>query len=141
MHGKMKIAVAATILTALVAYLAYLGTSSGWHYYLLVDECVTQSEKYAGKRLRVSGRVVPGSLKIADDRRAASFTLAGSEHTLPVACQCSVPDNLAEGMDVVVEGSLTADQHLQGERVITRCASKYASAVAIQAQKQPHSPP
>ena len=38
-----------------------------------------------------------------------------------------LPDNLAEEMEVVVEGSLEPSGCLRGDRVLTRCASKYAS--------------
>jgi cytochrome c-type biogenesis protein CcmE len=135
MKVKAKIAVGATIIAGVLAYLAYLGASSSWQYYLLVDECVAQAPQFAGKRLRISGRVVAGSLHIAGDRRNVSFSLEGAEHTLPVICRGTLPDNLAEGMDVVVEGALKSDGHLQGEKVITRCASKYAAEETARAGK------
>ena len=72
----------------------------------------------------MSGRVAPGSLTIVDDRRQATFDLAGELHTLHATCRCSLPDNLAEDIDVVVEGTLQADG-IHGHKVITRCASKY----------------
>jgi cytochrome c-type biogenesis protein CcmE len=50
----------------------------------------------------------------------------GTTHHLHVMCDCRLPDNLAEDMDVVVEGTLHADC-IRGDRVITRCASKYQS--------------
>jgi cytochrome c-type biogenesis protein CcmE len=36
-----------------------------------------------------------------------------------------LPDNLVEGIDVVVEGTLEKQGRLRGEKVMTRCASKY----------------
>lgn len=107
-----------------VGYLAWLGASSSWQYYLSVDEAVADAAHLAGKRLRVSGRVTPGSLTVADDRRQATMKLAGERHTLHVACRCLLPDNLAEGIEVVVEGTMQSDG-IHGDRVITRCASKY----------------
>jgi cytochrome c-type biogenesis protein CcmE len=38
-----------------------------------------------------------------------------------------LPDNLKEDIDVVVEGRLNESGALQGDRVLTRCASKYQS--------------
>ena len=46
-----------------------------------------------------------------------------------------MPDNLAEDIDVVVEGTLQANE-LLGDKVITRCASKYQPADSVDARDQ-----
>jgi len=58
--------------------------------------------------------------------------LEGDEAKLKVACSGSMPDNLAEGIAVLIEGRMDKGGVLQGEKVLTRCASKYES-------RQPHS--
>ena len=115
---------AAFALAAAVGYLAYVGACSSWQYYLSVDETVSDATNLFDKRVRVSGRVAVGSLSINQGRRDAEFDLVGAVHTLHVSCHCTMPDNLAENIDVVVEGVLQADG-LLGHKVITRCASKY----------------
>ena len=112
------------VVAAVIAYLAFLGASSPWQYYVLVDECYGQMDRWQEKLLRVNGRVANGSLRIAADRRNAAFALEGKTHKFDVTCPGPLPDNLAEGIDVVVEGKLQSDGGLRGERVITRCASK-----------------
>jgi cytochrome c-type biogenesis protein CcmE len=92
-----------------------------------VDEVVIDAAHLAGKRLRVSGRVAVGSVEIRDDRRKATFDLRGQSHDLHVVCQCPIPDNFAENIEVVVEGILETDR-IQGRKLITRCASKYQQA-------------
>jgi cytochrome c-type biogenesis protein CcmE len=118
-----------------IGYLAYLGAASSWQYYLSVDEAVADATHIAGKRIRVSGRVRNGSLTIVDDRRQAAFDLAGELHTLHVACRCTLPDNLAEDIEVVVEGTYQADG-IHGDKVITRCASKYQPADRMAARDE-----
>ena len=61
------------------------------------------------------------------DRGQAAFTLEASPEPLRVNCAGPLPDNLAEGIDVVVEGRLDAKGLLRGDKVLTRCASKYES--------------
>jgi cytochrome c-type biogenesis protein CcmE len=134
----IKLTAGALLMGAAIGYLAYLGAASSWQYYLSVDEAVTDSTHIEGKRIRVSGRVKSGSLTIIDDRRQATFELVGELHLLHVACRCPLPDNLAEGIDVVVEGTLQADG-IQGDKVITRCASKYQPADRMAARHK--SPP
>ena len=126
MNGKIKLALAGIISAVVVLYLLSLFLSTSWQYYLLLDECLEKPGRFFGKRLRVSGKVAGGSLTISEDRRKASFVLAGYTHQIPVNCSGPLPDNLSESIDVVVEGVLQEDGFLQGQRVITRCASKYA---------------
>jgi cytochrome c-type biogenesis protein CcmE len=115
---------------AAIGYLAYLGAISSWQYYLSVDETVVDATSLLGKRIRVSGRIGAGSLTIGETRRDAAFELKGAAHTLRATCCCPMPDNLAEEIDVVVEGVLEADG-IRGHKVITRCASKYQQKNAV----------
>jgi cytochrome c-type biogenesis protein CcmE len=121
-----KLLIGAILVATAIGYLAYVGAASSWQYYLSVDEAVNDSARLTGKLVRVSGRVTPGTLAIGDDRRQARFELYGERHTMRVTCQCLLPDNLAENIDVVVEGTLCANG-ISGRKVITRCASKYES--------------
>ena len=55
----------------------------------------------------------------------AAFDLLGSQGRVRVVCPGPIPDNLAEDMDVVVEGVLESPGSLRGTSVLTRCSSKY----------------
>ena len=132
----LKLTLGAMSVAATIGYLAYLGAASSWQYYLSVDETVADATSLTGKRIRVSGRVAVGSLTIGENRRHATFDLTGAVHTLPASCRCAMPDNLAEDIDVVVEGVLNADG-IHGHKVITRCASKYRREEAFARHKSP----
>jgi cytochrome c-type biogenesis protein CcmE len=137
-----KIAVGVVVIAGVMGYVAYLGASSSWRYYLLVDELAAQSDRIGSARLRVSGQVVVGSLVISDNRRRATFVLGGTESEVAVIATGPLPDNLADGMEVVVEGSLESHGKLHADRVITRCASKYAAKNApIASQPRSRSDP
>ena len=123
-----KLAIGCTAVVGITAYMAYLGGATSWQYYLTVDECLADVGQHAGASVRVSGRVAVDSLKIGVDRMSTEFSLDGSETTgskLPVVYSGPLPDNLAEQVDVVVEGHLDASGLLRGEKILTRCASKY----------------
>ncbi len=122
-----KLAIAAAVIGGVTAYMAYLGASSSWQYYLTADECLAEADTLGDQRIRVSGKIAPNSLEIAEDRRRASFSLEGTGANLAVVCAGPLPDNLADGIDVVVEGRLDDRGNLQGVKVLTRCASKYES--------------
>jgi len=129
--GK-KLAIAAVVVASVTAYMAYLGASSSWQYYMTVQECVQNAPWVAGRRIRVSGTIVPGSLVVAADRQEARFTLGQADDRLSVVCTGPLPDDLSpeKPMEVVVEGRVEAGRaespaRLRGDKLITRCASKY----------------
>jgi cytochrome c-type biogenesis protein CcmE len=127
MSVRAKLFIGALILFGVTFYVAYLGASSSWQYYLTVDECAANIPQFAGRRVRVSGRVAPGSLQVCDDRSSATFVLQGTLSGLTTFCSGPLPDNLAEDIPVVVEGSVEERGSLHAEKVLTRCASKYES--------------
>jgi cytochrome c-type biogenesis protein CcmE len=124
--GK-KLTLAGLVVAGVTGYMAYLGASSSWQYYMTVKECVDNAPDMAGQRVRVSGTIAPGSLIIAADRQEARFSLTESGSTIPVVCKGPLPDDLTpnKSMDVVVEGRLEGGCTFHGDKLITRCASKY----------------
>jgi cytochrome c-type biogenesis protein CcmE len=125
-----KLVFGGVLVAGMTAYVAYLGASSGWQYYLTPDQCLADSAELAGRRFRVSGKIVPGSLSISPDGSQASFQLLGTAANLPVACGGPLPDGLAEGREVVVEGRLDNAGVFQADSALTRCASKYKARAA-----------
>ena len=114
-----KLAVASVLVAGAIVFLTYLGAAESWQYYLTVDECLKDASSYGGTCLRVNGRVAVGSLKVAPDRRQADFVLQGEIGTLTVTCRCPIPDNLAENMDVVVEGRIENKTEFRAVKVLT----------------------
>jgi cytochrome c-type biogenesis protein CcmE len=125
MSPSVKLALGAGIVAAVTSYMAYVGASASWQYYVTADECLARSKQLEGHRVRVSGTVAAGSLHIAGDRSQASFRVQGAAGTLHVVCSGPLPDTLAENGDVVVEGRLEPGARLRGDKLLTRCASKY----------------
>ncbi len=120
-------------MVAVTGYMAYRGASAGWQYYLTASECRAESASLIGQRLRVSGRIAAGTLVPARDRSPASFALDADGENLQVVCSGPLPDNLAEGSAVLVEGRLDGDGLLHGDKVLTRCASKYEARMPASA--------
>jgi len=127
MSANQRVAFGALVIAGVTGYMVYLGASSSWQYYVTVDECAAGADALRGAKVRVSGRIAAGTLQVAEDRREAAFAMQGTQGNLAVTCLGPLPDNLAEGIDVVVEGRLEEPHRLAGQKVITRCASKYQS--------------
>ncbi len=125
MSSGIKLTVGALVIVGATAYMAYVGAANSWQYYITADECLAGGAQFVGSRVRISGIVAPGSLQISDSGRQATFLLQGQDGQLDVACRGTLPDNLKESMEVVVEGRYEAGGKILGEKVLTRCASKY----------------
>jgi cytochrome c-type biogenesis protein CcmE len=134
--GK-KMAIGGAILAGITIFMAYRGASADWQYYLTADECVAERTSLLGRRLRVSGRIAAGTLKRERDRSMVTFALDAGGASLKVVCTGTMPDNLAEGMAVLVEGRLDDNGLLRGDKVLTRCASKYESRLPPSATQSP----
>jgi cytochrome c-type biogenesis protein CcmE len=127
MTAGRKLTLAGFVVATATGYMAYLGASSSWQYYVTVDECLANPSAFCQDRLRVLGRISPRSLHLRPDGCQASFALEGATGRLSVSCRGPFPDRLAEGMDVVVEGRLDRSGLFHGDRLLARCASKYES--------------
>lgn len=125
MSARAKLAAATAVVVAVTAYMAYVGASASWKYYLTADECVADAAELFGQRVRVNGKIAPDTLQIASDRTKAHFSLKGSHSELPVVCSGRLPDNLSDGLGVMVEGRLDQTGTLCADKILTRCASKY----------------
>lgn len=125
MTPGIKLGLGAAIIAGATLYMAYVGAATSWKYYVTADECLADPPRFEGSRVRVSGVVVPGTLRIAAQRDRASFGLRGQTGQLDVVCQGPLPDNLDESMEVVVEGRCEPGGRIVGDKVLTRCASKY----------------
>jgi len=127
MTAGARLAMGGIIVLSATIYLACVGASSSWQYYLTVDECLSPTVGLAHRPIRVSGEVRLGSLIILAKRQGAEFELVGNRGNLHVCYAGHVPDNLAEARQVVVEGQLQESKVLQADYVLTRCSSKYAA--------------
>jgi cytochrome c-type biogenesis protein CcmE len=130
MATRGRLILAGAVVASVTAYMAYVGGSADWQYYLTVDECAARGQTLLGSRIRVNGNVAPGTLHVDTDRTQARFQLLGTTGNLPACCGGPIPDNLAENMAVVVEGRLDDHGVLQGHKLLTRCASKYETRAA-----------
>ncbi len=98
-----------------------------------VDQLLAQQEKLMGRKVRVEGELVPGTLEKRDKPCEYRFTIHGKngdKQTLPVRySQCVIPDTFRDvpggGVQVTVEGSLKSSTEFEATLVMAKCTSKY----------------
>ncbi|EYF02514.1 cytochrome c maturation protein CcmE [Chondromyces apiculatus] len=97
-------------------------------YALPVDQLMSQKDKLAGRKVRVEGELVKGTLVKRDDPCEYRFTVHGPQSEMPVSyAQCVIPDTFRDvpGVQVTVEGTLNQAGTFDATLVMAKCTSKY----------------
>lgn len=119
--------ISVVVVVVALSGLLWASTRGGAEYYKYVDEVVADAARFQGKRLRVHGDVVMGSL-VSDKSLHHRFKLASREPrpaaVIEAEFQGIPPDAFKDGAEVIVSGILTTGR-LLGDKIETKCPSKY----------------
>jgi cytochrome c-type biogenesis protein CcmE len=130
MKPYMKFGIVIGIVVATLAWLAVGGVQETSTYYKTVAELQQMGERAQGKRLRVGGDVVKGS--IHRNGKEVSFQLVQQEGTtkgqmLKVTYTGSdpLPDTFRDDAQALADGHLNSDGTFNANKIQAKCASKY----------------
>ncbi|MGB7292301.1 MAG: cytochrome c maturation protein CcmE [Thermodesulfobacteriota bacterium] len=130
LKGKTKFIVAITVIAVAIAYLVYGGVNDTMIYYLTVQELKDKVPSVYKQKVRVSGKVVPGSIRNEIDG-SLEFTIADGEETLDVKYKGIVPDIFKDDVEAVVEGLYTPDNVFVASLLLAKCPTKYESTDSL----------
>jgi cytochrome c-type biogenesis protein CcmE len=114
---------------ALVA-LFVVGFKEAAIYATPVDQLLASRAQLTGKKVRVEGELVPGTLEKRDQPCEYRFRVHGPKSEMLVRYpQCVVPDTFRDvpggGVQVTVEGALGTSGDFEATLVMAKCTSKY----------------
>jgi cytochrome c-type biogenesis protein CcmE len=112
------------VLLALSVGLAYDSVSNYVNPYVSVTDVLVNAEQYQGRSLQVIGEVIPESLERSDEG-SMSFLITDGESVIEVRYTGAPPQNLEQGNEVVVVGSLSEAGVLDASSLLVKCPSKY----------------
>lgn len=128
---NLKFFLVGIIIASAVGYLIYGASKDLGVYYVTVNELTNRAE-VINRPLRVSGRVVEGSVerhlrKISSDKgRVYEFMITDGKKNLAISYGGALPDTFKPGTQVVVEGVYNKKEDtFEAKRVMARCPSKY----------------
>ena len=130
LKGKLKFIIAIIVIALAVSYLVYGGVKDTMVYYLTVKELKSKVPGVYGEKVRVSGKVVPGSIKHGDDG-SLRFSLADGGGNIAVAYSGIVPDIFKDNVEAVVEGKYTDQKVFMADVLLAKCPTKYESTEAL----------
>ncbi|MBL8742241.1 MAG: cytochrome c maturation protein CcmE [Myxococcales bacterium] len=129
--GNVALLIALVAMAGGVAALFLVGFKEAAVYAMHADEVVAKADTLNGKRLRVEGELVPGTLVQRDDGCEYRFRVQVNKVELPIRfAKCVIPDTFRDrpegGVMVTVEGELVdGGKLLEATSVMAKCASKY----------------
>ena len=130
LKGKTKFIVAITVIAVAIAYLVYGGVNDTMIYYLTVQELKEKVPSVYTQKVRVSGKVVPGSIRNEIDG-SLEFKIADGDETMNVKYRGIVPDIFKDGVEAVVEGLYTPDDVFVASLLLAKCPTKYESTDSL----------
>jgi len=129
-----KLVITVVVSGCAISGLLWASLGEGAEYYKHVDEALSSQSRLAGKRLRVHGNVVEGSLVHQAGTLDYHFTMeskAPRDHaTMTVDFHGIPPDLFKPGAEVIAAGVLGNGGLLKSDRIETKCPSKYETQAA-----------
>lgn len=123
-----QVAIAVTVVLAAVGWIMITGMRDTMVYYYTVSEVAERAADVRGEPLRVSGKVVPGSIDSAASGLVHRFVIEEGGEELAVVYRNEAPDTFQDGSEAVVEGHLDENGVFQATFLMAKCPSKYEAA-------------
>jgi cytochrome c-type biogenesis protein CcmE len=130
---KLKLRTIAAVLTigVAVSYLIYQGVSDTGVYYRTVTEVISNTERFSERSIRISGKVVEGTIDYNQRDLVLHFSICDLEDdtkTMKAVYNGVAPDAFQEGAEVILEGSYqVAKNTFNAVTLLAKCPSKYVS--------------
>ncbi|ACM05192.1 cytochrome c maturation protein CcmE [Thermomicrobium roseum] len=125
----VRLLVLALVMAGAVGYLMYTGLQgTAASYFVTVSELQARASEVDGRRVRVGGDVVTGSIVRGGPGEPIHFRIGDGTSELEVVYSGVLPDIFAEGRHVIVEGLYRNGQPVQADSVLTQCPSRFEAA-------------
>ncbi len=134
LRGK-KVIVAIIIVVLTLSYLVYAGVKETMIYYLTISEMIERVPAVYDNKIRVSGNVVPGSIKKELDGRL-EFVITDGEHNVEVKYKGVIPDVFRDEVEAIVEGTYTPENVFHADLLLAKCPTKYESTEGLELRKE-----
>jgi len=125
MNRRGRAIVGVSVIGAALVYLLGAGIESNLVYYLTPSELLAKGASAYDTPLRLSGQVEPGSIQRNPGGRRLSFRVRDDDAVLEVEAQGIPPEMFHDGIDVVLEGTLSASGVFQASTLMVKHSNEY----------------
>ncbi len=133
MKPGTKFALGASLIVCVVTLMIVEGIKDTGKYFLTPTQLMTRTQEdpqFYNVGVKVSAKVVPGSIKRDAEHGEVDFTISDGAKTFPVTYSGLLPDTFtdANDIDVVVEGKLGREGTFHAVELVAKCGSRYEAA-------------
>jgi cytochrome c-type biogenesis protein CcmE len=121
--ARWRVFAGVALILAAVVLLVVRAREDSVVYYVTVSELLARPAAAETRGLRMTGKVVPGSVERAG--RRLSFRVTDGAQMMPVSYEGVVPETFTEESEVVVEGRYVPTAGFEANGLLTKCPSKY----------------
>ena len=122
---KIALALSILLIAGSLGYLALGNFGKNLVYFFTPSEVIAFSTDYYGKKVRVGGMVVEGSVYIIPNTVQINFKLTDGLGTIPVLFEGIPPDLFKEGQGSVVEGYWGQDSQFYSNMIMAKHSEDY----------------
>ncbi len=123
MKRKNRLFVGGTIITVLVGYLVWSTFAGATQSNKTVSELVSGGDSLLGKPVRLTGKVVGGTLESTEDLH--SFDVTDGEGVITLEYRGTIPNSFQPDADVIADGALEREGVFVADVLLVKCPSKY----------------
>lgn len=105
--------------------LVALSLGNSVSYYLTADEFNVRSDTLDGARVRISGKVAPGTIVWDAVALSLEFTVSGNSSEVSMIYAGAPPEGFRDEANVLVDGQMGADGVFRAGEILMKCPSKY----------------
>jgi cytochrome c-type biogenesis protein CcmE len=124
---RARFSIAAGVVVAAIVGLIVWSLSGSTTYYKTPEE-IAAGPSQPNERIRVAGKVVPGSVR--QTGRTTAFAVGDGKANVSVTTDDLLPDTFGPGVEVVAEGGLTRGGLFTASNVLVKCPSKFKAKLA-----------
>lgn len=127
MRRSKRVWVALAVVVAAVGFLMWQGLGNATVYFYTADEAVEEKDDLGGRRFRIEGAVVPGSVDERDtsaDQNVVEFEIISAGVKVPVRHVGNPPELFQPGIPVVLEGNWDGDVYAS-DRIMVKHTTEY----------------
>ena len=122
---KTGIILSIALIISGIGYLALGNFGKNLVYFFTPSEVASLTQDYFGRKVRVGGLVVPGSLRVVPHSLKMTFELTDGAATIPVSFEGIPPDLFKEGQGAVLEGYWDEARQFHSNLIMAKHSEDY----------------
>ncbi|NUQ37360.1 MAG: cytochrome c maturation protein CcmE [Caldilineales bacterium] len=131
-NKKIKFLVGGVLIVAAILYLIVTSISATGAYYMSVSELNSQGAEIVGRKVRVSGPIVPESEQWDAPNLMLNFKMTDdSGEQMVVSFHGSRPSNFSMATEAIIEGEMTDAGVFRADHLMLKCPSRYEEAPEV----------